>query len=77
MAYPQGVFQVPLDSVHGCLGGQQDLAVLLYKLGEVGEQRMLATEEIELVVPLLAHHELVEELGSVPRHELGREFHHV
>ena len=59
MSYPQGVFQVPVDFAHGGLGGQQDFAVLLHQLGEVGEQRVLATEEVELVVPLLPHHELV------------------
>ena len=38
---------------------------------------MLRPQEVELVVPLLAVHEVGEELAAVARHELRSQLHHV
>lgn len=53
------------------------LGVLFHQLGEVVEEAVLRTQEVELVVPLLLLHELREELAAVTGHELRRQLHHV
>lgn len=53
------------------------LGVLFHQLGEVVEEAVLRTQEVELVVPLLLLHELCEELAAVTGHELRRQLHHV
>lgn len=53
------------------------LGVLLHQFGEVVEEAVLRTQEVELVVPLLLLHELREELAAVTRHELSRQLYHV
>ena len=51
--------------------------VLLHKLREVAEQRVLFAEKIELVVSLFPHHQLVQEHGSVASNKLGCQLNYV
>lgn len=53
------------------------LGVLFHQFGEVVEEAVLRTQEVELVVPLLLLHELREELAAITGHELSRQLHHV
>ena len=56
---------------------QQYPTVLLHKLREVAEQRVLFAEKIELVVSLFPHHQLVQEHGSVASNKLGCQLNYV
>ena len=57
--------------------GHEDLAVLLHKLCEVGEQWMLLAKEVKLIVPLLTDHQFVEELSSIASHKLSSQLYNV
>ena len=51
-SHPKRVFQVLPELGEGLFLRVDDLSVLFHQLGEIGEQRMLFTEEVKMVVPL-------------------------
>ena len=58
-AYRSWSLHVVSEPVLEVFWREKDSTVLLHKLGEVAEERMLFTEKVKLIVPLLSHHQLV------------------
>lgn len=53
------------------------LGILFHQFGEVVEETVLWTQEVELIVPLLLLHQLGEELPAVPSNKLRRQLYHI
>ena len=52
LPHPKWVLQIASQLVHHLMRRQQNLAVLLHEFREIGEEGMLLTQEIKLVVTL-------------------------
>ena len=50
-----------------------NLGVLFHEFDEVGKEDVVLAEEVEHLVLLLPHHQLVHELGPVAGHKHGRQ----
>ena len=57
--------------LHEVLGRDKDLGVLLQKFGEVLEEGVLGSKEVELIVPLLSLHQVGQKLTTIPENTKG------
>ena len=62
---------------HTHTSGATDLGVLLHQLGEVVEETVLGTQEVEEVVALLSLHHCCQKLTPVASHKLGSQLYNI